>query len=106
MDGIKDFFECFSPINFYDTDNNKEMEFPKGSPYNEEDWNFYKKLRDGKPQNNPKRLTLFSGDDNFYRTMDGEGNRPGDSFYILAPTPELVQQANETGDYNVITPKN
>jgi metal-dependent hydrolase (beta-lactamase superfamily II) len=100
MDGIKDFFECFSPANFYDSDNNKEMEFPQGSPYNEEDWKFYKKLRDTKPQTNPKRIPLFSGDDNFYRTMDWHGNRPGDSFYILAPTPGLVQQANETEDYN------
>ena len=100
MDGIKDFFECFSPLNFYDTENNKEMEFPKGSPYNEEDWNFYKKLRDGKPKTDPQRLTLFSGDDGIHRTRDWNSNPPGDAFYILAPTPELVQQANETEDYN------
>ena len=100
MDGIKDFFECFRPLNFYDTDNNKEMDFEQRSPYNEEDWKFYKNLRDEKPQTDPKRQTLFSGDDNYYRTMDRNGNPPGDNFYILAPTPELVEQANESEDYN------
>ena len=100
MDGIKDFFECFSPDNFYDTDNNKEMEFPQGSPYNEEDWKFYKNLRNTKPQTNPKRIPLFSGDDGIHRTKDWNGDRPGDAFYILAPTSDLVEQANETEDYN------
>ena len=100
MDGIKDFFECFSPRAFYDTDNNKDIDFEQGSPYSEEDWKFYKKLRDENPETNPKRLTLFSGDDNYYRTMDQNGNPPGDNFYTLAPTPELVKQANENEDYN------
>ena len=100
IDGLKDFFECFSPTNFYDTDNNKEIKFQQGSPYNEEDWKFYKKLRATKPQTNPKRLLLFSGDDGIHRTKDWNGNRPGDSFYILAPTPDLVKQANETENYN------
>ena len=100
MDGIKDLFECFSPINFYDTDNNKEIDFEQGSRYNEDDWKFYKKLRDENPQTNPKRQALFSGDDNYYRTMDRDGNPPGDKFYVLAPTSELVEQANETEDYH------
>ena len=100
MDGIKDFFECFSPPNFYDIANKKEMEFPEGSPYNEEDWEFYKKLRDMKPQNDPKRLELYSGDDGIHRTKDWNGNPPGDSLHILAPTPELIKQANESEDYN------
>ena len=30
----------------------------------------------------------------------GNGKRPGDEFYILAPTPELIKQANESEDYN------
>ena len=76
------------------------MEFPQGSPYNEEDWNFYKKLRDSKSQTDPKRIPLFSGDDGIHRTKDWNGIRPGDAFYILAPTLDLVEQANETGNYN------
>jgi len=101
MDGIVDFFEEFSPINFYDTDNKKEMGSFEGSPYREEDWKFYKNMRDSNPQTNPKRQTLFSGDDNKHRTQDWEGNRPGDAFYTLTPTPELVASANEKDeDYN------
>ena len=102
MDGIKDLFDVFSPANFYDTDNNKEMDGDwDQSPYREEDWNFYKNLRDKKPQTNPKRLTLFSGDDGIHRRKDWNGNPPGDAFYTLAPTPDLVEQANEEGeDYN------
>ena len=38
MDGIKCFFETFSPINFWDTDNKKELAASDwgGSPYNAE----------------------------------------------------------------------
>jgi len=35
MDGIKDLFEEFRPINFHDTDNNKEIEFDESSAYRE-----------------------------------------------------------------------
>lgn len=100
LDGIKDFFESFSPANFWDTDNNKEMEFPKGSPYNEEDWNFYKQIRDGQAQTNLTRLTLFSGSQGMYWSQNADRQPPGDRLTILAPTLELVQQANETEDYN------
>lgn len=100
MDGIKEFFECFRPDNFYDTDNNKEMDFEQESPYNEDDWEFYKTLRDEKPDTDPRRLALYSGDNGKHRTKNWEGNPPGDAFYILAPTPELVAQANESEDYN------
>lgn len=100
MDGIKDLFEEFSPINFHDTDNKKEIEFDENSVYHEVDWNFYKKLRDSNPKEDPKRLTTFSNADIQYLTKDGNGNPPGDALYILSPTPELVEGANETGDFN------
>lgn len=101
MDGIKDFFEEFSPINFYDTDNIKEMESFEGSPFREEDWLFYKNLRDGRQVKNPKRITLFSGDDAIHRTKDWNGFPPGDALYTLAPSPELVAQSNKNGsDFN------
>ena len=100
MDGIKDLFEEFSPINFHDTDNKKEIEFDESSVYREEDWLFYKELRDSNPEENPKRLTTFSNADIKYLTRDENGNRPGDALYILSPTPELVEEANETEDFN------
>jgi len=101
MDGIKDLFELFSPGNFYDTSNNKEIDSWNGSPYREEDWRFYKNLRDTRPTNDPKRLEIFSGDDGIHRTKDWSGQPFGDRFYTLAPTPALVDQANEkSGDYH------
>lgn len=100
MDGIKDLFEEFNPINFYDTDNNKEITFDRDTQYREEDWNFYKELRDDNPQENPKRLVVLPLREGAYRTEDWDGNPPGDSIKILSPTQELVEEANESGDYN------
>lgn len=103
MDGIEALFDEFSPINFYDTDNTKEMPRSswQGSPYRESDWKFYKQLRDTNPQTDPKRLVLYSGDRGAYRTQDWEGKPGGDGFHVLAPTPELVTAANEADeDYN------
>lgn len=101
MDGIKYFFEYFSPGNFWDTDNEEKKEdWGEGSPFNEDDWRFYESLRNGKPESDPKRLTLFSGSSGFCWNRDGQGNPGGDGIQILAPTPELVADANETGDYN------
>ena len=38
MDGIRDFFRAFAPVNFWDTQNTREIEFEDGSPYRAEDW--------------------------------------------------------------------
>jgi len=100
MDGIKVFFETFRPGNLWDTDNEEEKEFEEGSRYDEDDWKFYKKLRDGKPTEDPRRLTLFSGSTGQYWNQDENGQGSGDGIRILAPTPDLVRAANETGDYN------
>lgn len=106
MDGIKDLFESFNPANFYDTNNNETKNFSDKSKdyviskYREMDWLFYKDIKKNNPQRNPKRQVLYAGDDEIYRTKDWNGNRPGDSFYILSPTPEVEKIANETGNYN------
>ncbi|MBA4064837.1 MAG: hypothetical protein C0501_14210 [Isosphaera sp.] len=100
LDGIKPFFEAFSPTNFWDTDNTKELgEFTEGR-YDPADWEFYTSLRDGKPTNNPKRLVLHSGAAGKYFNQDEKGEGGGDGLQILAPTPELVTAANEAGDWN------
>jgi beta-lactamase superfamily II metal-dependent hydrolase len=46
MDGLKAFCEAYPPINFWDTANNKEIDFGVSS-YNEADWLYYKTIRDG-----------------------------------------------------------
>ena len=102
MDGIRALFAEFSPLNFWDTDNQKEMPSSSwgGGPYREDDWHFYKGLRDGNPQDNPKRLTLLSGATGQYWNTNEEGTTGGDGLHVLAPTQELVDAANSSGDYN------
>ncbi|HID31167.1 MAG TPA: hypothetical protein EYP19_14375 [Desulfobacterales bacterium] len=103
MDGIKVLFEALKPLNFWDTDNKKEMREDswEGSPYNEDDWTFYKCLRDTNPQSDPRRLTLLSGARGQYYNVGEDGRDGGDGLYILAPTQELVDAANEADDnYN------
>ena len=96
LDGIEDFFRAFSPKNFWDTDNQEEKDLGPRAPYREADWRFYKSLRDGRPQVNTKRLTIAANSRGlFYNQPNG-----GDGLHVLAPTPDLVSQANLNGDYN------
>ncbi|HEY1722223.1 MAG TPA: hypothetical protein VGG27_13345 [Magnetospirillaceae bacterium] len=97
--GIRDFFKTFSPTNFWDTDNHAEKDFGAGGPHDEGDWLFYKKLRDESPTDDPKRLTFYAGAKRLYFNRDDNGGN-GDGLYILAPTPELVAQANKGDEYN------
>ncbi len=99
LDGIKAFFSAFSPLNLWDTDNNAEKDFSENETrYSEEDWEFYKGMRDGKRQTTPKRLTVYSGQRGEYWNKNGD--KAGDGLHVLAPTRELVKEANECGDHN------
>ena len=103
MDGIRALFEEFSPLNLWDTDNTKEMPNSswEGSPYNEDDWKFYKHLRDTKPESDPRRLALLSGARGQFWNVGSDGSDGGDGLQVLAPTQELVDAANEAdNDYN------
>ena len=93
MDGIKVLFGEFSPLNFWDTDNQKEMSDDSwlSSPYDRADWQFYKNLRDTKPDSDPRRLALLAGARAEYYNSEG-----GDGLSILAPTQELVDAANSS----------
>ena len=102
MDGIKDLFAHFSPLNMWDTDNTKEMDESswEKSPYREEDWNLYKRLRDLGSTSDPKRLTPLSGAKGQYWNVGGDGSSGGDGLDILAPSQTLVDTANESGNFN------
>ena len=101
MDGLVDLFEYSKPWNYYDTANKKEMnEGWEESPYREEDWKLYKSLRDNPPESNPKLIRVYSGDDGIHRRKNWNGDPPGDAFLTLAPTPQLVSDANEVDEYN------
>lgn len=100
MGGINALFAAFAPTNFWDTANTAEKTgFGGNCPYDENDWLHYKALRDGNPSDNPKRLTLYSGSRGVYYN-EGDGTSGQDGLYVLAPTPELIAQANETEDPN------
>ena len=103
MDGITALFQAFSPLNFWDSDNTKEMPSSAwdSSRYSKEDWEFYKRLRDAKPQDDPKRLTLLSGVRGQFWNIGEDGSKRGDGLHVLAPTKSLVDAANEADDeYN------
>lgn len=92
LDGIKDLYQEFNIANTWDTDNNKIIDLNTPfAGYNKEDWKFYINLRADK-NTNTSRKTYFSKNYNsFYND---------DAITILCPTSGLVQNANETGDYN------
>lgn len=104
MDGVKEFFKQFSPTNFWDTNNNKAIDWNKKphGKFNEADWKFYLSLRDGpKDRENPTRLTLYSDSRGQYYNVAADGSDGGDGLHILAPAPELVKDANLDGkDYH------
>ena len=99
MDGIRNLFNTFKVTNFWDTKNNKVIEaFSNNGSYKKEDWEFYQEIR-----NSDLKCTvlhLLSGSKNrfFNENYNGQGN--GDGLYILAPTTDLIQEANNTKDYN------
>ncbi|WP_342723917.1 hypothetical protein AAFG07_33220 [Bradyrhizobium sp. B097] len=99
--GIKDFFETFSPTNFWDTANTCEKdEFGDGGPHDEEDWLFYKNLRGQDSSSDPKRLVLYAGAKGKYYNQGENGTGGGDGLQIHAPTKELIQAGNECDDFN------
>ncbi len=100
LDGLKPFFAEFNPQNFWDTANSKELDDFDDGRYDPDDWDFYTSLRDGNPQTNPKRLVLYSGATGPYFNQGEGGQGGGDGLHILAPTSELVADANEAGDWN------
>jgi beta-lactamase superfamily II metal-dependent hydrolase len=99
MDGLADLFAVHSPPNFWDIRNNRDVEFGGNSPYRQEDWDFYKTLRDGKATTT-KRLVLHAGDAGKYWNRNEDRSAGGDGIYLLAPTPELAANAADNDNYN------
>jgi beta-lactamase superfamily II metal-dependent hydrolase len=100
LGGIRDFFEAFEPANFWDTDNKCQKDFSGGGPYDEDDWDFYRRLRDRNSESDPKRLVLYAGARGKYWNQAEDGSGGGDGLHVLAPTRDLVAKANETEDFN------
>lgn len=98
MDGIEKLFRKFSPANFWDTDNNAQKDTDENwkGKYKKEDWEFYQKKHKEKRSNHLMLLAGAKGP--FYN--DGDDN---DGLDILAPTKELVESANKTRQYNILS---
>jgi beta-lactamase superfamily II metal-dependent hydrolase len=98
LDGIKDLYGLFNPINTWDTDNNKYIDlYNFCAKYNKEDWKFYKNIRAEK-YSNTKRLTYYS-DTTPCQYWDT------DCLKVLCPTKKLLKEANENSsdDYNDVS---
>jgi competence protein ComEC len=100
MDGIEPFFRTFAPINFWDTDNRKVITEFGGSRFAEDDWRFYRSLRDRNPETDPKRLALFSGATGPFYNVNDSGQAGGNGLHVLAPTASILRNAIECDDYN------
>ncbi|WP_152552816.1 ComEC/Rec2 family competence protein [Schleiferia thermophila] len=93
LDGIKSLFSKFQILNTWDPYNNKYISSHENFYcYRKEDWEFYKNIRNGKFQNT-RRLTYFDITTPCQYWLE-------DHIFILAPSPELLSQANETENFN------
>lgn len=99
MDGIAELFSNFEVRNFWDTNNTKVMdENGEWGNYRVEDWHFYQEVRIS--EKSPKVLHLYAGSEGEFYNRNEDGSSGADGLYILAPTKELVEEANKTEDYN------
>ncbi|MFG1499558.1 hypothetical protein ABMA70_05055 [Halobacteriovorax sp. XZX-3] len=101
MGGLAKLLNSVDVSNFWDTKNNKEIDTDSwdNSPYAKEDWDAYQAVRSGKYEG----LTYLCLNSGATGTFYNEGSTVvdnGDGLYILAPTSELVEQANTSGDFN------
>lgn len=99
LDGFNALMERLGIVNFWDSGVRKVKPEFEGSPYCEQDWDRYIRVRDGREAGvtvvTPKAGAKFK-----YANLNQEGEPGGDGLYILAPDRDLVTDANETGDTN------
>ena len=100
MDGIKKLFTTHSISHFWDCGIRKvKPDFSFGG-YLEEDWDYYEDLI-GSRATGTKVINPRAGDNGqFWNKDDNDGNGSGDYLEIIAPTQDLVDVANSSGDIN------
>ena len=99
MDGIKKLFDEFEVLNFWDTENTKTMDANSNwGKYDKADWDFYQDIRTSTSA--PKVLNLYAGAEGKYYNQTEDGKSGADGLYLLAPTSQLLEEANETEEYN------
>lgn len=88
--------EGIQVTNFWDTEHKKIPDFKSNS--DRQEWAEYNRLRNG--NGGVTVLRLFRGHNGVFWNEEPEGIAGGDGIEILAPTPELIQQANKSGNPN------
>ncbi len=94
LSGIKALFTKAVISNFWDTEHDKQCDSWEGSPYDEEDWKFYQKLRK-KEINGVTVLKNIRGASNHFWQEDG--------ISILHPHPDLHALASERDEYDHVS---
>ena len=92
MSGLRRFYREIGSTVFWDTPNHKHIsdEEWEGSPYRREDWDWYQEVR--QREENPKCIRPMRGELAQYWREDG--------VEILAPSQELAELADRSGEYN------
>ena len=101
MDGIKQLFDTKTVEHFWDCGIRRDKpDFATGSPYLEDDWNFYEDLISGKVDGT-KTISPRAGDKGkFWNADDGNKKGYGDYISIVSPNESIVTSANDSGDIN------
>lgn len=99
LDGFDALLDSRPVRNFWHTGIKREKPHFGGSPFREEDWDRYEKVRDGE-EDGTTSLMKRAGDQFPYANHGEGGVGSGDGLHILAPDNGLVENAHLTEDYN------
>lgn len=99
MDGLDALAKKYDIYNFWDTGSRREKPTFEGFRYKEQDWDRYAQMRDGKNPDTGSKIRR-AGDAFSYANRTSEGDSGGDGLHILAPTVQLVDDADESDDVN------
>jgi competence protein ComEC len=100
MDGFNALMDEFPVDHFWHMGAEREKPgFGTYGRYKEEDWDRYVKVRDHK-EAGTKTIHVVAGDKFKFANRESDGSSGGDGLTILAPTKELVERAQATGDFN------
>jgi len=100
MDGIRKLFEDLNVTNFWDCGIRREKPDFGGSPYDEDDWDFYDDLINGRVNDVTVVSPRSGSKGKFWNQDDDGGSGNGDYIQVVAPNEDLVELANENGDIN------
>jgi competence protein ComEC len=98
LDGFDRLYKQKSISVFWDAGVRKPKPDFEGSPFNEDDWDRYEMVRDGKT--GIAVINNLAGSRFKFANISEDESPGGDGLYILAPDKDLVKQASEGGDTN------